>query len=198
MSRARLTWVTPPRMAVEEMMRIGSKVGRSGVDEVQIRSRALSDEQIRAVCRALATNVPDMSVVVNDRSAIAQEMGISLHLPSSAPMPAQANVRIGRSVHTAREAADASDAQYLIAGHVFWTQSHPDQEPLGLDGLRSIVEATTLPVIAIGGIDAGNARAVIEVGAKGVAVMTAIAEADDPVRAALDIRRALDIKEHQE
>ena len=50
-----------------------------------------------------------------------------------------------------------------------------------MDGLRDVVAATALPVVGIGGIDVGNAGLVLDTGAVGVAVISAVAAAVDPV-----------------
>ena len=77
-------------------------------------------------------------------------------------------------------------AAYIGAGPVWVTPTKPDAgSPLGLDGLAAICEAVNVPVVAIGGIDASNARDCINAGAEGVAVVRASADARG-VRAALD------------
>jgi thiamine-phosphate pyrophosphorylase len=90
---------------------------------------------------------------------------------------------IGLSVHTPDQAkaADPSALDYLIAGPVFETASKPGYGPtLGAKGLAEFVQATILPIIAIGGIDAANIAEVMRAGATGVAVMGAIMRASDP------------------
>jgi thiamine-phosphate pyrophosphorylase len=77
-------------------------------------------------------------------------------------------------------------ADYIGAGPVWPTPSKPDAgSPIGLDGLAAICEAIDVPVVAIGGIDASNARDCINAGAKGVAVVRARGDASG-VRAAID------------
>ncbi len=93
---------------------------------------------------------------------------------------------IGVSVRSPGEARAAQEAgaDYLAASGVFPTPSKSDVgEPLGIEGLRGIVVATDLPVVAIGGIGAGNAAEVVRTGAAGVAVISAVVSADD-IRAA--------------
>jgi thiamine-phosphate pyrophosphorylase len=71
-------------------------------------------------------------------------------------------------------AAGEQGASYVGAGPIWPTPSKEDAAPpIGLDGLAAIVEAVRVPVVAIGGIDASNARACIDAGAKGVAVIRA-------------------------
>ncbi|HEU0114530.1 MAG TPA: sulfur carrier protein ThiS, partial [Thermomicrobiales bacterium] len=96
------------------------------------------------------------------------------------------------SVHDATAARAAAGADFLLAGHLFPTASHPGQAPLGLAGLRRIVVAAPCPVLAVGGIDAANAPAAIRAGARGVAVIGAIADARDPAEAAARLRATVD------
>lgn len=99
----------------------------------------------------------------------------------------EAGLLLGRSATTVEEAklAEAEGASYIGAGPVWTTPSKTDAAaPIGLDGLRAISEAVQIPVIAIGGIDASNARDCIDAGAFGVAVVRAAVEAAE-LRAAL-------------
>jgi thiamine-phosphate pyrophosphorylase len=84
---------------------------------------------------------------------------------------------LGRSASSIEEAeaAEAEGAAYIGAGPVWATPSKPDAEPaIGLEGLRAICEAVLIPVVAVGGIDVANARACIEAGAAGIAVVRAV------------------------
>ncbi len=83
-------------------------------------------------------------------------------------------------------AAEEQRATYIGAGPIWETPTKPDaRSPIGLDGLAAICEAVKTPVVAIGGIDASNARDCIEAGAKGVAVVRASKHAR-AVREAVD------------
>lgn len=90
---------------------------------------------------------------------------------------------IGYSVTNPGEAKEAEDegAGYLGAGPVFATKNKPGERAIGLEGLRAICECTNVPVIAIGGINLENVRDVMDAGASGVAVISAVADAEDPV-----------------
>jgi thiamine-phosphate pyrophosphorylase len=97
---------------------------------------------------------------------------------------------IGISVATPKEAEEAEKggADYIGAGPVFGTLSKIDIGPLlGLEGLRMIREKVKIPILAIGGISAANVADVICAGANGVAVISAIAAAKNPVQTATEI-----------
>jgi thiamine-phosphate pyrophosphorylase len=80
----------------------------------------------------------------------------------------------------------ARGAAYIGAGPVWATPSKPDADPpIGLDGLAEICRAVSIPVIAIGGIDATSAADCIRAGAAGVAVIRAARDAH-ALRAAID------------
>jgi thiamine-phosphate pyrophosphorylase len=90
---------------------------------------------------------------------------------------------LGLSVHNADEAAAANPflVDYLAAGPALLTESKPGYGPaLGADGLRTITAATSLPVIAIGGIAADNIATLRAAEVAGVAVMGGIMRASDP------------------
>lgn len=95
---------------------------------------------------------------------------------------------IGVSVGSVAEALQAArdGADYLGVSPVFATPTKPDAPAAtGLDGLRAIRAAVKLPLVAIGGIHAGNAAEVMTAGADGIAVVSAIMTAADPRAAAL-------------
>ena len=103
-------------------------------------------------------------------------------------LAAAAGLILGISASSIYEAIAAAEqnAAYIGAGPIWETPSKTDApSAIGLDGLAALCEAVRIPVIAIGGIDASNARDCISAGAKGVAVLRASADAR-AVRAAID------------
>jgi thiamine-phosphate pyrophosphorylase len=101
---------------------------------------------------------------------------------------------IGLSVHTPRQAvaADTVALDYLVAGPVYESASKPGYGPaLGAKRLTEFVRSTSLPIIAIGGIDAANIAEVMQAGAAGVAVMGGVMRLSDPAQTARDLVAAL-------
>lgn len=90
------------------------------------------------------------------------------------PKAAAKGKGLGISVHSPQAAKEAEKLypDYLLAGTIFPTRSHPGETPAVLDGLEAICKATALPVIAIGGITPENAGECIKAGAAGVAAMS--------------------------
>ena len=100
----------------------------------------------------------------------------------------EAGIPFGISVTTRREGAVAefAGATYLGAGPIWRTPSKPDAAPpIGIDGLRDVCLSVSIPVVAIGGVDASNAAECIRAGAAGVAVIRGVAEIE-ALRAVVD------------
>jgi len=106
---------------------------------------------------------------------------------------------IGVSVSTTAQAlqAERDGADYLGVSPVFATPTKPDAPAAaGLDGLRAIRAAVRLPLVAIGGLHAGNAAAVVAAGADGIAVVSAIMAAADPCAAAQALCDSIRVGRH--
>jgi len=82
--------------------------------------------------------------------------------------------------------------RYLIAGPIFASPSHPSAAPAGLSLIREITPIASVPVIAIGGVTPENARDVMQAGAHGIAVISAILGSDDPRLAAQRLAKAFE------
>ena len=95
------------------------------------------------------------------------------HMPFSQAMPVKQPFSV--SIHSVEEAVAAQElgAAFVIAGHIFATQSKPGLPPRGLDFLRAVCESVRIPVFAIGGISSENAQSCVDTGAAGVCRMSA-------------------------
>ena len=135
-------------------------------------------------------------LVVNDRVDVASIAGAStVHLPGHGLPVSEARkllgggARVGLSVHGelpggGTRGADRPD--FVIAGTLYPTPSHPERKGSGVQRLKRLVRARPgLPVLGIGGITPDRVPGVRRAGAHGVAVMRAVGEAEDP-DAALD------------
>lgn len=167
-----------------------------GVTLVQVREKQATTrdfvECTRAIRRrAAAAGVP---VIVNDRLDVALATGADgLHVGADDLAVADARrllgptAILGATVSDSVGARQARDdgADYVACNAAFGTATKTDTgAPIGLAGLRELVAAVDLPVVAIGGIHLGNAADVLATGVAGVAVVSAIVASNDPRAAA--------------
>ena len=167
---------------------------RGGVNMVQVREKHLPPGDLLRVATELRRIASGRALlVVNDSvdvAVAADADGVQLGelaLPTAAARATGGDaVLIGRSVHSTRAAlkAEADGADFLVLGTVFPSRSHPGGPVGGLELVRDVTAAVRLPVIGIGGITAEAAGRVIEAGASGVAVISAILGDADPEGAA--------------
>lgn len=167
----------------------GRRAAAGGATVLQLRLKGAPTEEVVALGRALGDL--DLELVVNDDVDAALELRCGVHLgqgDAGIERAIEGGIMLGISATKRREAALAefAGASYIGAGPIWETPSKPDAAaPIGLDGLRDICLSVSIPVVAIGGIDASNAAECIRAGATGVAVIRAVAEIE-ALRAALD------------
>lgn len=173
----------------------------AGVTMVQLRAKSLSDrEQVRlgSQMRTL-TREAAVPLLINDRVDIAlavdadgAHLGVSDLSPTDARRITAPEFIIGYSPDTASDTA-GHDADYLGIGPVFGTLSKGDAgAALGIETFSRRVSQSPVPVVGIGGITADNARSVVEAGAAGVAVISAILGDRDPGDATRRLLRSLE------
>ncbi|MBP7410617.1 MAG: thiamine phosphate synthase [Methanoculleus sp.] len=171
-----------------------------GADVIQLRDKRLSGRDLfeAAVAVRTVTHGAGALFIVNDRLDVALAAGADgVHLGASdlpireARRIAPPGFIIGASVGSAAAAvrAGAAGADYVALSPTFATASKDDAGPgRGLAALSAIRAAVALPLVAIGGINAGNVADVIAAGADGVAVISAVVGEDDVTAAARDMR----------
>lgn len=139
-------------------------------------------------------------LVINDRIDIALAAGArGVQLTSGSMTVADARqvapgLALGASIHSSAEArvAAADGADWLVAGHVFETASHPGQAERGMTFLKAVCKASTVPVVAIGGVTPEDVPSLLAGGAHGVAVIRGVWSAEHADRAAIDYLSAHD------
>ena len=194
-----LMLVTEPSPRLPQIA--GEAVG-GGVNVVHLRDKRPAAHGLRLTFKGLGQSLRSGTIViVNADWQRAVGFGARhIHLPEqSAPVGVirhrlGSGALAGKSAHSVEAAIRAASqgADYIIAGTIFASQSHPDIEPMGLDFLRDVCAAVSIPVLAIGGVTLDNLGACIEAGAAGVAVLSPIMRATDPKAAAQAYRAALD------
>ena len=171
-----------------EMARLSLEGGARVVqwrDKTRDKGAQLDEaREIAALCRERGA-----LFVVNDHADLAVACGAGgVHLgqhdltaDAVRPLVGGAMV-IGVSTNSADEAraAEAAGADYVAVGSIFPTSSKEVTRPASLDRLREVKAAVRTPVVAIGGINAGNVRDAVAAGADAAAVISAVCGADDP------------------
>jgi thiazole tautomerase (transcriptional regulator TenI) len=181
---------------------------------IHLRAAAATSRHMYSLAAALAAaqDTTGAWLVVNDRVDIALASGArAIQLTSRsidaadtmralrATAPGTPHPALGLSVHSAAEAraAGAGDGiSWLVVGHVFETPSHAGEPARGATVLHDVCAATTLPVIAIGGVRPEHVAALLADGAYGVAVIRGIWRADDAESAAAEYLSAYDAVPH--
>jgi thiamine-phosphate pyrophosphorylase len=151
------------------------------IDLIHLRERDLSSADLAALAVDLLAIArgSETRVVINDRIDVALACGADgVHLRGDSVSVAAARqlapppFLIGRSVHHASDAPAAAGADYIVAGTVFPSLSKSGVDPgMGLNGLKAVVRAVSVPVLAIGGLTIERAGAVAEAGASGIAAI---------------------------
>ena len=146
----------------------------------------------------LAAGIP---LIINDHVGIAMaSQAEGLHVGQD-DMPVPAALRMlgrgriaGKSVSKHDEALKAAQegASYVGVGAIYATSTKPAKMPVGPQRIAKVKALLGIPIVAIGGITADNLGQCIEAGADGVAVLSAVAMAEDMVAATAGLRQALD------
>jgi thiamine-phosphate pyrophosphorylase len=173
------------------------RVASAGLRALQVREKDLTPCALAEFCRALqsalAGHPTPPSLFLNDRADLALSLGFAgVHLrEESLPLSAQAlalrtALRFGVSTHDLAgvRAAEEAGAEFATFGPVYLTASKAAYgEPVGLAALEAVARATRLPLLALGGVTPGRARECLAAGAWGVAAISAVWNAPDPVAA---------------
>jgi thiazole tautomerase (transcriptional regulator TenI) len=170
------------------------------VDAFHLREKSKSARELWQGIELLGkSGVPLNKIIVNDRVDVAwaakvKAVQLAFHSLNVALVKQTfPGLRIGRSVHSLEEAREAEDqgANFLVYGHIFSTESKPGLQPKGLTALNQLVSGVAIPVIAIGGIKPNQAAQVLDAGAAGIAVMSGVVDAEDPLAAAREYEQGL-------
>lgn len=181
-----LAWV--PAESAPGMLR---KLLAGGVDLVQVRAKnyALADlamltSQLLPI--AAANKVP---LLVNDEPEVAQSVPVDgVHVGQDDLPIAEVRQRagrpilVGKSTHSLAQAiaAEGEGADYIGFGPLFATPTKPDYRPIGLDQIKAVHDAVSIPIFCIGGIKLENLPQVLAAGARRVVIVSGLLLAPDP------------------
>jgi thiamine-phosphate pyrophosphorylase len=178
-----------------------------GADTIQFRQKSGSTKELISLAGELKGVCEEAGVafIVNDRVDVAiASRADGVHLgQDDFPMTLARkmmgdNIIIGGSAVTLEDAQKCMEegADYVGFGPVYPTSSKPDAStPTGIELMKNVIEAVLLPVIAIGGIHAGNVTEVMQAGAYGIAVISSVCCQDDPKQATQMLSQALGMGE---
>jgi thiamine-phosphate pyrophosphorylase len=196
---ARLYFVCDARPRGEDPEPLLRAALSGGVDIVQLREKQLGRRAIEiagATFRRLCDTYSALFVVNDDPDLARSCRADGLHLGQDDLPVAEARqtlgdeVLIGLSTHSREQIDSAAGADYISVGPVWETPTKEGRPAVGLELVAYAAEHAPLPFYAIGGIDSANADQVVEAGARRLAVVRGIRDADDPTAAAAALRRA--------
>ncbi|MCS6988311.1 MAG: thiamine phosphate synthase [Chloroherpetonaceae bacterium] len=176
---------------------------RGGASVVQLRDKSASTRDLYALAVAmqLVCRKFGATFIVNDRVDVALAADADgVHLgQTDLPIPVARKILgdkkiIGGSASTLEEAlqVERDGADYVGFGHVFSTTTKlKASAPKGVEGLKDVLAAVKIPVMAIGGINASNVAQVARAGAPSVAVISAVCAAADPTAAARELLQSM-------
>jgi thiamine-phosphate pyrophosphorylase len=196
-----LCLITDP--AIPDLVPRVVKALDAGITMLQVRGHALTAAQLFDLACEIQPLCHRYGVLclINDRL----DIGLVVHADGfqlgrhSIPLATARQLvgpdaLLGASVHSLHEAQFSvqQGADFLLAGTIFSSASHPGEPTSGLALLRDLKrEYPTCPVLAIGGITPGNVECVVDAGADGVAVISAILQTPDIAKAVKNFRLAL-------
>ena len=193
-----------------DILTVAKSALEGGATIIQLRDKTASTRQLieeGLALRALTREYRAL-LIVNDRVDIALAVdadGVHVgqdDMPTALARQLLGPERIlGVSAATMQEAAEAiaGGADYLGVGPIFPSQGKADAGPsTGVHLLTELASTYSIPLVAIGGIAAANAMEVIRAGAAGIAVITAVVNAEDVIAAARQLRNIVDTAMQQE
>jgi len=176
---------------------------KAGVDIVQLREKDLDTLSLFRLCQKLKnlTNKYKALLLINDRIDIAlATKADGVHLPGNG-LPTEVARKflgekaiIGRSTHSLEEvkSEQGRGADFLTFSPIFYTKSKAKYgNPQGLNKLKEICRCSHIPIVALGGINKDNVISTLSVGAKGIAVISAVLGSDNTFLAATELNKLI-------
>ncbi|MBN1462549.1 MAG: thiamine phosphate synthase [Paludibacteraceae bacterium] len=176
---------------------------KGGVTVVQLREKDCTTREFIELACALKQKLCSYNVplLINDRVDVALAADADgVHIGQSDMPYAMARKLlgsekiIGLSVENLEQVYEANklDVDYIGISPVFSTNTKTDTAtPFGIEGIKQVMAVSKHPAVAIGGINSENATAIMQAGANGIAVVSAICSANDPYQAALQLKQKL-------
>ena len=183
------------------------KLLAAGARVIQMRKKTAEDRQFRQIAAdmlALVRHYPDGVLIINDRVNIALQIGADgVHIGREDEayrdvlqrVPREMIVGVSARYPGLAAAAEQAGAAYVGTGSVAATATKSEAVTIGLEGLRAVLAAVKIPVVAIGGITAANIREVADTGVRYCGVISAINAAPDPAAAYRELEALISHRE---
>lgn len=188
----------------KDMIQVALQAIRGGVDIIQLREKKASEKLFLQRAQQLTelTEKHDVPLIINDNPNVASKVNATgIHVGNRDSRPAVLRKKpyfkeriIGYSIEYLSQLDNEQTAtsDYLGISPVFRTDTKKDTvTEWGLEGIAKIRQLTTKPLIGIGNLHQQNAGSVIRAGADCIAVVSAICGAEDPEKAAYELKNAI-------
>ena len=188
----------------KDMIQVAQQAIQGGVDIIQLREKKASDilflqraQQLREL-----TENHDVPLIINDNRNVASQVNAAgIHVGNRDSRPTALRKKpyfkeriIGYSIEylSQLDSEQTATSDYLGISAVFRTDTKKDTvTEWGLEGIAKIRQLTTKPLVGIGNLHQENAGSVIRAGADCIAVVSAICGAEDPEKAAYELKNAI-------
>lgn len=188
----------------KDFLHVAEQAILGGVDVIQLREKNSSTDSFLTKARQLIeiTDKYSIPLIINDDIQVAEKVNAAgIHVGNSDAPPVYLRQQpllhkkiIGYSIEYLSQLDNEQTAvsDYLGISPVFRTDTKTDTvTEWGLEGIATIRQLTEKPLVAIGHIHLGNARAVRNAGADCIAVVSAICSAEDPQKAAYQLKNEI-------
>ena len=186
------------RSKIDDTLETIESVTSCGVNMIQVREKSMPVVDLLDYVKKIHVIKNDSLLIVNSNIQVNQFVEIDgIHLPESTEKLddfIHTQLIVGQSVHSIEAAriAYSNNVDYLIAGTIFPSKSHPDGVLSGTKLIEQIKNELDIPVIGIGGINHMNVKDVMNAGANGIAVIGSILEDRNPVNATRRLKSIMD------
>ena len=186
------------RSEIDCTLEIIESVTSCGVNMIQVREKSMEHESLLDYIKKIHVVKNDSLLIVNSNIKVNQFIDVDgIHLSESTEKLddfIDSKFIVGQSVHSIESAriAYSNNVDYLIAGTMFQSKSHPGGPLSGTVLIEQIKNELDIPVIGIGGINQSNVKEVMNAGANGVAVIGSILEDKNPVNATQRLKSIMD------
>jgi thiamine-phosphate pyrophosphorylase len=193
-------YVTNRKLCKGDFLQQIEQLAKGKPHAIMLREKDLPLDEYEALARKVNSICQkyDVPVIINQNLSVAEKMYIGFVQLSMLNLrkyseDLQPFDQIGASVHSVEEATEAVTlgATYLIAGHIFSTDSKKGVPPRGLSFLKQVCDAVPIPVFAIGGITSNDVNAIKLAGAKGSCIMSEAMTCENPSELANEFKLKL-------